>query len=68
MMRATRSRSNTTTAPQCSTADLASSARKIQKMIAKTAFLELLEEIKNNGNNSSRNYGDYKKQLTVTMH
>jgi hypothetical protein len=65
MIRATRSRSASIQphARHCNAADLASSAKKIQKMIAKTAFLELLEDIKKNGGNSSRNYGEYKKTI-----
>jgi hypothetical protein len=47
MNRSTRStcHPNQPKARQCNAADLASSAKKIQKMIAKTAFVELLDKI-----------------------
>jgi hypothetical protein len=53
------SRPRSCNARKSTASDLVSSAKKVKKMIAKAAFLELLEGIKQNGGNILRNYGEY---------
>jgi hypothetical protein len=57
------SRPRSCNARKSTASDLASSAKKVQKMIAKAAFLELLKGIKQNGGNSLRNFVKYKKTI-----